>query len=245
MDNDNEFNYSVKNDFKNVQKNKKSSGFGSRVVVPFISGVLGACIVGGTCIGVPQIRNNILKLANIETNTNTSEEKTSSKSNNLKNSLNNSSYSATLMDIAEYSETSVAVAEAVLPSVVGITVNYDVSTFGSKSTASASGSGVIISEDGYIITNNHVVNSSSNSYFYSLSEAKEVKVHLYGDEEDSLYDAKIVGRDESTDLAVLKIEAENLKAIQIGDSSNLRAGEFVMAVRKSSRIRKLCKCWNC
>ena len=239
MDNDNEFNYSVKNDFKNVQKSKKGTGFGSKVVVPFISGVLGACLVGGTCLGVPTVRDNILKLANIETNTNESKEETSHKSNNLSNTLSNSGYSATLMDIAEYSETSVAVAEAVLPSVVGITVSYDVSTFGSTSTASASGSGVIISEDGYIITNNHVVNSSSNSYFYSLSEAKEVKVHLYGDSEDSLYDAEIVGRDEATDLAVLKIEAENLKAIQIGDSSNLRAGEFVMAIRKPSRIRKL------
>ena len=75
------------------------------------------------------------------------------------------------MDIAEYSETSVAVAELVLPSVVGITVTYDVSTFGGTTTASATGSGVIISEDGYIITNNHVVKSESTSFYYQLSEA--------------------------------------------------------------------------
>lgn len=134
------------------------------------------------------------------------------------------------MDIAEYSETSVAVAEAVLPSVVGITVDYEVSGFGGTGTAEASGSGVIISEDGYIITNNHVVSSESDSYFYQLSEAKSIKVHLYGDDEDSLYDAEIVGRDEETDLAVLKIEAEGLNAIKQGDSSNLRVGEFVMAI---------------
>lgn len=99
-----------------------------------------------------------------------------------------------------------------------------------SSTAEAAGSGVIISEDGYIITNNHVVSSESTSYFYQLSEAKNVKVHLYGDDEDSLYDAEIVGKDEETDLAVLKIEAEGLEAIKVGDSTNLRVGEFVMAV---------------
>ena len=227
MDNDNEFNYSVKNDFKKSPKNQAKIGFGSKVVVPFVSGVVGACLIGGVCLGVPTVRDNVLKLANIETSSSTEK---STKTYSLKNKLDNSSYSATLMDIAEYSETSVAVAEAVLPSVVGITVSYDVSTFGGTSTAQASGSGVIISEDGYIITNNHVVSSSSTSSFYSLSEAKEVKVHLFGDDEDSLYDAKIVGRDESTDLAVLKIEAEGLKAVEIGDSSNLRVGEFVMAV---------------
>ncbi len=220
--NDNEFNYSVKNNFKQVPKQPKI-GFGSRVVVPFVSGVLGACIVGGVCFGVPVVRDSIF--------TNETKKEAKETVSSKKHTLDNSSYTATLMDIAEYSETSVAVAEAVLPSVVGITVSYDVSSsFGGTSTATASGSGVIISEDGYIITNNHVVNSASDSYFYSLSEAKEIKVHVYGDDEDDLYDAKIVGRDESTDLAVLKIEAENLRAVKIGDSSNLRVGEFVMAI---------------
>ena len=144
---------------------------------------------------------------------------------------NNSSYDATLMDIAEYSETSVAVAEEVLPSVVGITVTYNISSFGSSGTASASGSGVIISEDGYIITNNHVINSESSSVYYQVTEATSIQVHLYGDSEDVQYEATIVGSDSSTDLAVLKIETdEELQAITIGDSDNLRVGEFVMAV---------------
>lgn len=224
MDNDNEFNYSVKNNFKQA-KSPKNLGFGSKVVLPFISGVLGTCLVGGICFGVPAIRQNLFKYANTEV-TSSKETTSSSKSKNT----NNSSYNAKLMDIAEYSETSVAVSEAVLPSVVGITVTYDVSTFGGTTTATASGSGVIISEDGYIITNNHVVSSASSSYFYQLSEAKDVKIHIYGDDDETLYDAEIVGKDESTDLAVLKIEAENLNAIEIGDSSNLRVGEFVMAV---------------
>ena len=209
MDNDNEFNYSVKNDFKQVPKAPKGYGFGSRFVVPFVSGALGACLVGGICFGVPSIRDSLFTVN--PTTTTVAEESNSSNSSSKVKNLNNASYNATLMDIAEYSETSVAVSEAVLPSVVGITVTYDVSTFGGKTSATASGSGVIISEDGYIITNNHVVNSESSSYYYQLSEAKSIQIHLYGDDEDTLYDAEIVGRDESTDLAVLKIEAERIK----------------------------------
>ncbi len=227
MDNDNEFSYSPKNDFKQVPNFPKGSGFGSKVVIPFVSGVLGACLVGGICFGVPSIRDSLLNTNNTTKNTVKEE---ANKSTSSKKEQDNSNYSAKLIDIGEFSETSVAVAEDVLPSVVGITVSYDVSGFGGTSTATASGSGVIISEDGYIITNNHVVSSSSSSFYYSISEAKEVKVHLYGDNDDKLYDAKIVGRDEETDLAVLKIDAKDLDAIKIGDSSNLRVGEFVMAV---------------
>ena len=226
MDNDNEYNYSVKNNFKQVSNGRQKLGFGSKVVVPFISGVLGACLVGGICFGVPQVKDRIFS----ETSNSSAETSSKKTSSSIVKTSDNSSYNAKLLDIAEYSETSVAVSELVLPSVVGITVTYDVSTFGGTSTATASGSGVIISEDGYIITNNHVVKSESTSYFYQLSEAKSVQVHLYGDDEDTLYEAEIVGRDESTDLAVLKIEADNLNAITIGDSSNLRVGEFVMAV---------------
>lgn len=241
MDNDNQFNYSVQNDFRQTQKKSNGIGFGSKVIVPFISGAVGACLIGGICLGVPTIKNELFKNDNnSDTEINTESKKaTYSYSSNL----DNASYNAKLMDIAKYSETSVAVAEAVLPSVVAINVTYDVQSFGGSTTADATGSGVIISEDGYIITNNHVVNSSSDSYFYQLSEAKSIKVHLYGDDDDTLYDAEIIGRDAETDLAVIKIEAEGLPAITIGDSDNLRVGEFTMAVRKSFRLRKFCKRW--
>ena len=227
MDNENEFNYSPNNNFKQVPNPKNSIGFGKTVVIPFISGILGASLILGVGLGVPSIRNNILNKANIAT---TQENETSNKVDSSKNVSKNSSYSAKLMDLAQYSETAVAVAEQALPSVVGITVTYNVSTFSGSTTATATGSGVIISEDGYIITNNHVVNSESSSYFYQVTEATSIKIHLYGDDDDVLYDAKVIGSDSSTDLAVLKIEAEDLNAIEIGDSDNLRVGEFVMAV---------------
>lgn len=79
----------------------------------------------------------------------------------------------------------------------------------------SSGSGVIYSSDGYIITNNHVVNDAENI---------EV-VH-----EKKTYKAKLVGKDPSTDLALLKIDGENLPAIKLGSSQNLKVGEWVLAV---------------
>ena len=80
------------------------------------------------------------------------------------------------------------------------------------------GSGVVVSEDGYILTNNHVVEG-----------ADEIKIKFADGEE---FDAKVVGTDPPTDLAVLKIEEEdvNLTVIPLGDSDNLEVGEWVVAV---------------
>ncbi len=77
------------------------------------------------------------------------------------------------------------------------------------------GSGVLVSPDGYIITNNHVV-----------EKADEIKVTLYNQQN---YKGKIIGTDPKTDLAVIKIPAENLPAIKWGDSDALMVGEFVLA----------------
>ncbi len=80
----------------------------------------------------------------------------------------------------------------------------------------ASGSGFIVSTDGYILTNNHVVDGAS-----------EVRVRLLDRRE---FKAKVVGRDPSTDVAVIKIEASNLTAAPLGDSDASRVGEWVLAV---------------
>jgi len=77
------------------------------------------------------------------------------------------------------------------------------------------GSGVIVSSDGYIITNSHVV-----------EEAEVIKVTLY---DKQTYVGKIVGMDKKTDVAVIKIPAKNLQAIRWGDSDKLQVGEFVLA----------------
>ena len=78
------------------------------------------------------------------------------------------------------------------------------------------GSGVIISQDGYIVTNNHVIDNAST-----------VEVTL---NDKRKFDAKVIGTDPSTDIALLKIEADNLPIISFGDSDNLHIGEWVLAV---------------
>ena len=111
---------------------------------------------------------------------------------------------------------------------VSISVEYDINYMGLAKTSSGSGSGVIISEDGYILTNNHVISSSDSSSFYQVSDAKSIKVTLYGDKTE--YDATIVGSDDQTDLAVLKIDKTGLTAAEFGDSSSVLVGEFVLAI---------------
>lgn len=79
-----------------------------------------------------------------------------------------------------------------------------------------SGSGVIISNDGYIVTNNHVV-----------ADADELTVTLNDNKE---YSARIIGTDKTTDLALIKIDGKNLPAITIANSENIKVGEWVLAV---------------
>jgi serine protease Do len=78
------------------------------------------------------------------------------------------------------------------------------------------GSGVIISQDGYIITNNHVIEDAENI---------EVKLN-----DNRVFKAELIGRDPSTDIALLKIKADNLVWLKYGDSDNLKVGQWVLAV---------------
>jgi len=78
------------------------------------------------------------------------------------------------------------------------------------------GSGVIISNDGYIITNNHVVQNADSIFVRTYDERR--------------YTAKVIGTDPKTDIAVLKIDADKLKPISVGDSDDLQVGEIVLAV---------------
>ena len=218
------------NEFKNVINDSKSShstSFGKSIAIPFISGVLGCSLVLGTCFGVSGIREKIL-------GTNGSSSSSVSNSN-----IHSGVVNTDLVSLNNYSDTAVYAAGKILPSIVGITVTYNItssspyySMFGNGQTltsqASASGSGIIISEDGYIVTNNHVVDSSSESTYYDISEATSLKVSLYGD--DTQYDATIVGKDSQTDLAVLKIDKTDLTPAEFADSDTVQVGEFAMAV---------------
>ena len=96
------------------------------------------------------------------------------------------------------------------------------------STATATGSGIIISEDGYILTNNHVISSESEDSYYQISEASKLTVTLFNDTTE--YSATIVGKDEETDLAVIKIDKTDLPKAEFADSDSIKVGEFAMAV---------------
>ena len=211
----------------NEKKVKNKSGFGKTVLLPFFSGVIGCALVIGTCFGVPSIRSAII---------NDSE---GSLSNTSNNSNENSGYVSQIA-LSNYSDTAVYAANKILPSIVGIKVEYTVNNpimamFGQTSTsnATATGSGIIISEDGYILTNNHVIStgsddiSNSNSY-YQISEASKITVTLFGDTTE--YEASIVGKDEETDLAVIKIDKTGLTKAEFADSDSIKVGEFAMAV---------------
>ncbi len=112
----------------------------------------------------------------------------------------------------------VEIARRVGPAVVGIVATGESSNniFLIPSQTQSSGSGIIISSDGYIVTNNHVV-EGANSLKVTLNTMEE-------------YDAKLVGTDPQTDLAVIKIEASGLTAAPLGNSSDVEVGELAIAI---------------
>ena len=130
----------------------------------------------------------------------------------------------------------VQAAAAVSPGVVHIKTTYDASARrqsedpfggmfeeffgtprgGQRVPQMASGSGVIVTPDGYIITNNHVVEN-----------ANKIEIVL---PDNRSFEAKVIGRDPNTDLALVKVEAKNLPIVKLGNSDNVQVGEWVLAV---------------
>ena len=108
-----------------------------------------------------------------------------------------------------------------LASCVGITVNTTVNIFGQTSTSAASGSGFVLSQDGYIATNYHVIESAAKD------ESVTIQVSFA---DGKKYDAKLIGGEKDNDVAVLKIEASGLTPATLGDSSKLVVGESVYAI---------------
>lgn len=108
-----------------------------------------------------------------------------------------------------------------LASCVGITVNTTQNIWGQTTTSAASGSGFVLSQDGYIATNYHVIESAVNDASVTIQVS-----FANGDK----YDAKLVGGEKDNDVAVLKIEATGLTPVTLGDSSKLVVGESVYAI---------------
>lgn len=124
--------------------------------------------------------------------------------------------------------------DQVMPAVVGISSEFKMSQntgysgwpFGQQTQttpATATGTGIIMTSDGYIITNAHVIKETE--YGYGLASSVSV---LLSDKTE--YEATIKGYDEDTDIAVLKVDANNLTAAQFGNSDDLKVGELVIAI---------------
>lgn len=208
------------NDHNPVQttKGKKSKNLGFK---KFIATVLVSAIVGaGAGVGGAEL---VLRQEDSKSSTSILTKEVSTTPTNLSVSTNASNGNV------------VEVAQAVMPAVVGVNTYASTSDlFGQQGglmqgymmprsnqklddyTQVSYGSGVIISQDGLIITNNHVI-SSGSKVSVTLSDGTQ-------------YEAKILGQDESSDLAVLKIEATNLKAVSIGSSKDLQVGQSVVAI---------------
>lgn len=183
------------------------------ILISFISAIIGGSCALGIYFGFNRASGDKV----VDTST------SNSKVNYAISDLNLSQVS-----LSNYSDTAIYAAQKALPSMVSITVEYDVNYMGMKKSATGAGSGVVISDDGYILTNNHVISSSDSSSFYQVSDAKSVKVKIYGDETE--YTAEIIGTDSQTDLAVLKIDKTGLTAAEFGNSSSVQIGEFVLAI---------------
>lgn len=117
----------------------------------------------------------------------------------------------------------VAISEKVSPAVVGIRVKSITVGFMGLEETGGSGSGVVYSEDGYIITNYHVVESAITD--------KTAKIEvIFSNNEEEIFSAVIVGGDKVTDLAVIKIEKKGLNKVDFGDSSKISVGEIAVAI---------------
>ncbi|MFA7673356.1 MAG: trypsin-like peptidase domain-containing protein [Clostridia bacterium] len=122
----------------------------------------------------------------------------------------------TTSDIGKSYDTVADIYAATVDAVVGIEVEMEVTSGWSTYTSTASGSGVIISSDGYIVTNNHVINGASS-----------IVVYLNNGES---YTAELVGLDVQLDIALLKIKATGLSFMEIGDSDTVVVGDLVLVI---------------
>ncbi len=192
-------------------KPKKSKKALKRTVVIAACLALVACVgVGGGFLGSMLASNSGIVAANGESSNSSesSNNSESSKSNLVINKADGTEVAAT---------TTQEIAEKAADSVVEITTETVVNgQFLQQYVSQGAGSGVIISEDGYIITNNHVIDGANN-----------ITVRL---KNGKSYTAKLIGKDSKIDVALLKIDEKDLKPVTFGDSDKLKVGETAVAI---------------
>ena len=188
------------------QKKEKNKGFSLLTVI--ICSVLAAVIGATSAVSV------LLNYKGLNSLDNTAGQSGDSSTQNITN-INVEETAATAIE---------AVAQKVTPSVVGIaTSSYINSFFGGSLEPTGTGSGVIYSADGYIITNYHVIESTLSS------TSSKIEVYLTEDA-NKAYEATVIGYNITHDLAVIKINAKNLPKIDIGKIDDVKVGQYVAAI---------------
>ena len=182
------------------KKQKHSNGSGKIVAIALVCSLIGGIL--GSIGGVLATRNNMPV-----------------DSDNISNIVEGQRENA-VIDIHKIDTSKIMTPAEVyasnVNSTVGITTSITTNFWGYQTTSAASGSGFIISQDGYILTNHHVIEDSTS-----------ITVSFY---DGSSKDAQLIGYDASNDIAVLKVDAENLIPVVLGDSENLNVGDTVLAI---------------
>ena len=185
-------------------KSKKKKQTRRLIAVALICSLLGGLVgAGGVLLGSQLLSKEEPQEANVQTSV------------MIEGLRANSVIQTVTVDTSE-ELTAAQVYAANVNSTVGITTSITTNYWGYQTTSAASGSGFIISDDGYILTNYHVVEDSTS-----------ISVSCY---DGSVYEATLIGYDESNDIAVLKVEAEGLVPVILGDSDNLNVGDPVVAI---------------
>lgn len=195
---------------KNPKKKNKTKKYGAGVVVlsALLAAILGA---GGGIFGV-FFANKYLG------NTDTASVVSKPEQDNSPQNVTNITVDETVNSSVE------AVAKKAGPSIIGIRTTAAVTNFfGGSSEATGEGSGIIYSQDGYIITNYHVIESAVES------TNSKVEVFLSSDTETAI-NATVIGYNIASDLAVVKIEKTGLPAIEFADSNKLSVGQYAIAI---------------
>ncbi len=210
------YNNYYRENYKNTQKKSEAWKY---VLVSIVSSILGGAILTVMLLGVaPMIQPELKSF--FGSSLSESDRNSQTPSGELKR-----------VEIVQTSESAVtSVAEKVGPSVVGIRTTYQNANdlFGVQS-AGGEGSGIIISSDGYILTNHHVIENALNDRTRKVQLGAKIEVFL-PNKIDKAYTAEVKGYDSKTDLAVLKINEKNLNAVEFGNSDDLKIGEPAIAI---------------
>ena len=185
---------------------KKTRGTAAKIVALAL-----CCSLVGGAAGA----GGVFTLERLGGNNDTKEESTRTDSTIRIGSRDNASIQLTSVDTSNQLTASEIYANNV-NSTVGITTSITANYYGYQMEASAAGSGFILTDDGYIVTNYHVVEG-----------ANAIQITTYDNES---YDAELIGYDESNDIAVLKVDAKNLTPVILGDSDQLNVGDSVVAI---------------